>query len=223
MDLLETFSGLWSPSVSYPLWQLFRLEHHPMRQKLTLPLSKEGVLVLNCSNILSLHHPPYTLLMFGHCDYFPLPTNHCATLMLQLTLLHYCQLYIYTATPSQLLLLLLQLRSIWNTKSTVSRWCIYLLSIWLLLAFALSTRESTLLLTLLPSLLLCCQQCFALLNTWLQLVCKCHSGIWLHQLTLIHHLLNIVGPCSKVMIHEKTSTDSHLNLSSPNLCTTLGL
>jgi len=118
-----------------------------MLQKLTLSLSEEGVLLSYCYNTLSLHHPPYMLLMSGHCDFLPLPTNHCETLMLHLCRCWHC----HTAANSTFALQLLlnccccyYNYSNWEVSKILNQ--LYLVlhmspKSWLLLASALSTRN----------------------------------------------------------------------------------
>ena len=124
-NLIETLLGeisrndLWVLEISCILAspQNFVARTHPMLQKLTLPLSEECVLVVHSlpqHTVFS--SSPITLLMSGcHCP----PTTAQLWYVLLLALLNYCQHCIFTATPSHLLLLQLQLRSIQNIKSSV--------------------------------------------------------------------------------------------------------
>lgn len=133
--------------------------------------------------------------MSDHCDFLPLPTNYCATLIPHLCCCWHCYAVANSASALQLPLNCCYCnREASEILNQLSLCCICLLSIWLLLASTLSTKEFALLLTLHWAICSAVNTTSALLNTWLQLVCNCHSGMWLHQLTLIHLAIEYCGP-----------------------------
>ena len=120
-----------------------------MLQKLTLPLSKECVLMLLHP---LLQHPVSAsyhvmLLMSGHTAHQPLRNSDVAYVLL-LTVLYCCQHCIYTATLLLLQLQHLQLKSIQNIESTMFSMMHLSPESSLLLVYVLSLKNLCLLPTL---------------------------------------------------------------------------
>ena len=182
------------------------------------PLSKECVLVLHTfpQHIASASSPVTLLMSSFYCP----PNTMLLWYVLLLMLQYCCQHCICTATPSPLLLLQLQhlqLKSIQNVEWTM-------ISIMHLPPESLTVasiytviEESALLLTLHCAnctvgnsalcQLHCFQLCTTLTNVWLLLV---FTTVTLASHYVHYHwsilLLNIVGPFSKVLIHEVESS-----------------